>query len=231
MFTAVDARLWGCLVVSFASSRLACVASMAPKGGRALIIARWRRCWRRWGGLDRPFGGATRYVPAHGHRGCSCVLLGLGVFFVVMRGGSSGRGGAADGSKFGQRAITLGVVVLFAFGLVVPALVLVFNGEHKASVAVGGVHLNAAEQKGRELFARACAVCHTLAAVKSVGRVGPNLDVRVGEDIATPSGRRALVLDTILEGRARGRGHMPALLYQGKEAEDVADFVAAVAGH
>ena len=35
----------------------------------------------------------------------------------------------------------------------------------------------------------------------------------------------------ILEGRAEGLGNMPAMLYQGKEAEDVAAFVAAVAGH
>ena len=57
--------------------------------------------------------------------------------------------------------------MLFAFGLAVPALVMAFNSAHKASVAVGGVHLNAEEQEGRELFATSCAVCHTLAAVKS----------------------------------------------------------------
>ena len=79
---------------------------------------------------------------------------------------------------------------MFAFGLVVPALVLAFNGEHKASVAVGGLHLNAEQQKGRELFAHSCAFCHTLAATKSVGRIGPNLDVRVGDDIPTHRGAR-----------------------------------------
>ncbi len=44
--------------------------------------------------------------------------------------------------------VTVGVVLLFAFGLVVPALVLAFNGEHKASVAVGGLHLNAERAEG-----------------------------------------------------------------------------------
>jgi len=39
------------------------------------------------------------------------------------------------------------------------------------------------------------------------------------------------VLSAISEGRARGLGQMPAGLYQGKEAEAVADFVAKVAGH
>jgi mono/diheme cytochrome c family protein len=160
------------------------------------------------------------------------IILGLGVFFVAMRGGPRGaRESLHTDSKLGQRAVTLGILLLFVFGLLVPTLVLAFNGEHKASVAVGGLHLNAEEQKGRELFAHTCAVCHTLAAVKSVGRIGPNLDVRVGQDIATAAGRKALVLNAIAEGRARGLGQMPAMLYQGKEAEEIASFVSAVAGH
>jgi mono/diheme cytochrome c family protein len=160
------------------------------------------------------------------------VVLGLGVFFVAMRGGPRGaRESLHTDSKLGQRAVTLGIVLLFAAGLAVPALVLAFNGEHKASVAPGGLHLNAEQVKGRELFAHACAVCHTLAAVKSVGRTGPNLDVRVGADIPAAAGRKALVESAIAEGRARGLGQMPAMLYQGREAEEVAAFVAAVAGH
>jgi mono/diheme cytochrome c family protein len=160
------------------------------------------------------------------------VVLGLAVFFVAMRGGPrAARESLHTDSKLGQRAVTLGVVLLFVFGLVIPALVLAFNGEHKASSAVGGVHLNAEQVKGRELFSHTCTVCHTLAAVKSVGRIGPNLDVRVGDDIPTPAGRKALVENAIAEGRARGNGNMPAQLYQGKEAEEVASFVAAVAGH
>ncbi|MEA2207699.1 MAG: hypothetical protein QOF54_176 [Solirubrobacteraceae bacterium] len=159
------------------------------------------------------------------------VLLGLGTFFIAMRGGPRGaRQALHTESRASRRLVTLGVVVLFAFGLAVPAIVLAFNGDHKASVAVGGVRLNHNEQKGRELFARSCGVCHTLAATKSVGQIGPNLDVRVGADISTPAGRKALVLNAIEEGRARGLGQMPALLYQGKEARDVAEFVAAVAG-
>jgi mono/diheme cytochrome c family protein len=160
------------------------------------------------------------------------VVLGLAVFFVAMRGGPrAARESLHTDSKLGQRAVTLGVVLLFVVGLVVPALVLAHNGEHKASSAVGGLHLNAEQVKGRELFSHTCTVCHTLAAVKSVGRIGPDLDVRVGDDIPTPAGRKALVENAIAEGRARGNGNMPAQLYQGKEAEEVASFVAAVAGH
>ncbi|HME02248.1 MAG TPA: c-type cytochrome [Solirubrobacteraceae bacterium] len=160
------------------------------------------------------------------------VLLGVSVFFIAMRGGPKGaRQALHTRSKGGQIFVTLGIVVLIAFGLAVPAVVIAANGSSKASVGVGGVHLNAEEQTGRDLFAHACAVCHTLEATKSVGRTGPNLDVRVGDDIATSAGRKALVLNAIEEGRARGLGQMPAMLYQGKEAEDVAKFVAAVAGH
>jgi mono/diheme cytochrome c family protein len=160
------------------------------------------------------------------------IVVALGVFFVAMRGGARGaRQSLHTASRGGQRLITLGIVILFAFGLIVPVLVLTDNGENKAAEAVGGLKLTASQQEGRELFAHACAVCHTLAAVKSVGRTGPNLDVRIGDQISTAAGRKGLILNAIAEGRARGLGQMPALLYQGKEAEDVASFVAAVAGH
>jgi mono/diheme cytochrome c family protein len=160
------------------------------------------------------------------------VLLGLAVFFIAMRGGPRGaRESLHTESKAGQRAIVAIVAIVFAFGLVVPALVLAFNGANKASVGSGGVRLNAEEQHGRVLFSESCAVCHTLAATKSQGHVGPNLDVRLGSQIATEAGRKALVLSAIEEGRARGLGQMPAMLYQGKDAEAIADFLAAVAGH
>ncbi len=133
-------------------------------------------------------------------------------------------------SKASQRAVTAGVILTFAFGLIVPAVILADNIDSGAST-YKGVHLTAEEEKGRELFSKTCYVCHTLAATNSVGRVGPNLDVRIGQEIPTEAARRALVLATILEGRAIGRGNMPADLYEGKQAEDVADFVAAVAGH
>jgi mono/diheme cytochrome c family protein len=160
------------------------------------------------------------------------VVLGLAVFFVAMRGGPRGaRESLHTESRAGQRAVMGAVAVVFAFGLVVPALVLAFNGANKASVAVGGVHLNAEQQHGRVLFSESCAVCHTLAASKSEGHVGPNLDIKLGSQIPTEAGRKALVLDAIAKGRARGFGQMPAQLYQGKDAEAIADFLAATAGH
>jgi len=160
------------------------------------------------------------------------LVLGLSVFFVAMRGGPRGaRESLHTESKVGQRLVWLVVIVAFALGLAVPAVVLAENGAKRASDAVGGVKLNATEQHGRLLFSESCAVCHTLAATNSQGHVGPNLDVRLGSQIATEAGRRALVLSAIAEGRARGNGDMPAQLYQGRDAESIADFLAAVAGH
>jgi mono/diheme cytochrome c family protein len=160
------------------------------------------------------------------------VLVGTGVFFIAMRRGTPRSGARRAGeSRLGRGALVAGLAIALGFGVAVPTIVLAFNGEHKAAVGVGGVHLNASEQRGRDLFARACAVCHTLNGAKAVGRIGPNLDVRVGVDIATASGKRALVLNAIEEGRARGLGQMPAMLYAGREAQEVAEFVSAVAGH
>ena len=172
-------------------------------------------------------------------------LAGLAVFLLAMRrprasGAPRAREPLAE-TRTGRRLFALGIAMFVAVGLAVPTLVLAFNAEHKAGVATGGVHLNAEQQRGRHLFSEACSVCHTLATAKAVGRIGPNLDVRVGENIATPPGpkgasehfanARALVENAVSEGRARGKGQMPADLYVGKEAVEVASFVAAVAGH
>lgn len=160
------------------------------------------------------------------------IALGLGVVLVAMRGGPRGaRAALHTEAKGGQRVLLAVVVAAFVFGLAIPGFVIAANSSNKASVAVGGVTLDAQQQKGRELFSHACNLCHTLAAADAVGRTGPNLDKLIPEVAKTDAGRKAFVLSAILEGRARGKGQMPALIYQGKEAEDVAGFVAAVAGH
>jgi len=150
------------------------------------------------------------------------VVLGLAVFFTAMRGGQRGKPTPGE-SRAAARLTLLFVTILFAFGIAVPTLVLAENGAHKAADAPGGVVLTAAEQHGRYLFGQACNVCHTLAASESFGKVGPNLD-----DLRPPE---ALVLNAIMYGRERGHGNMPEGLYAGANAQDVAAYVAAVAGH
>jgi cytochrome c oxidase subunit I len=74
---------------------------------------------------------------------------------------------------------------------------------------------------GQRLFVQSCGGCHTLSAAGSSGTTGPNLD-QLG-----PS--RAAVLAAIEQG-GRGTGAMPPKLLSGKEARQVADFVARNAG-
>lgn len=97
------------------------------------------------------------------------------------------------------------------------------NGRDAPRNGPGGVHLTADEATGRGLFAHTCATCHTLSAVQAVGRIGPDLDV------LKPT--RALVIYAIQHGFAGPGGQMPVGLYAGKDASDIASFVAAVAGH
>jgi mono/diheme cytochrome c family protein len=86
--------------------------------------------------------------------------------------------------------------------------------------------LSAAEQRGRELFVQKCGSCHTLDAAGTVGNVGPQLD-----DISVNEGD---VLHAIRTGGGRHTkgqgtqpsGNMPANLVTGKDAQDVAAFVA-----
>ncbi len=156
-----------------------------------------------------------------------CAVVAVAVYIAAT--GGSRRETLPGESKLANRAILLVVVITFAFGLVVPLLILLKNGESQASTAVG-VHLTHREVKGRELFSDSCAVCHTLRAVNAVGRIGPNLDIRVPEE-GPFQARKALVMNTIVEGRALGLGNMSAKLYEGPQAEEIAEFVAAVAGH
>ncbi|MDX6699699.1 MAG: hypothetical protein QOE65_3096 [Solirubrobacteraceae bacterium] len=151
------------------------------------------------------------------------VLLGLGVLFVAMSGGPRGAREALYGTSRGARRSTaIGVTLVFVvMGIAVPAVVIAGNGkDNKAGDA--RVRLNASQERGRALFGQVCQQCHTLAAANAVGQTGPNLD-----KLKPP---KALVLDAVLNGRVRGAGTMPAGLYTGRDAQDVADFVSAVAG-
>jgi mono/diheme cytochrome c family protein len=162
------------------------------------------------------------------------VVLALALFFIAVRGGPRGaRAALQTQSRGGRRFISsLFLVVYVGFGVALPLAML--TGNHaNANSQVGGIQLTKAEKRGRELFGQHCAVCHTLAAANASGKVGPNLD-----QLRPPE---TLVLNTILNGCVQnppagssqgclGFGTMPAAVVQGKDAQDVAAFVAAVAG-
>ena len=163
------------------------------------------------------------------------IVLGFGVFFLGIRGGPSAAvatPAARSSYRATQATVWVFVVIYIAFGVAMPILFLVGN-RNSANAQVGGIRLTAAEKRGRAIFGERCGLCHTLAAANSVGKVGPNLDqIQPTEQ---------LVLHTIQYGclpnppsgsqeACLGQGVMPADVVQGVDAEDVAKFVAAVAG-
>ena len=152
------------------------------------------------------------------------VALGLAVVFVAFSGGPRGVGRSKGRpSRTGRRVVVVGVAIVVAgLGVAVPLAIGLVNGDDHAKNAPGGVDLSAAEASGRTTFAKYCSTCHTLKASNAVGKVGPNLDV-----LHPP---KALILDAIKNGRARGQGQMPAGVVDGQDAQDVAAYVAAVAG-
>lgn len=79
------------------------------------------------------------------------------------------------------------------------------------------------DEQERDLFVTNCGACHTLAAAGTDGVVGPDLDDLLG----VVPGQKDRVLAAIEQGVA---GRMPAGILQGGQAEQVADFVARVAG-
>jgi mono/diheme cytochrome c family protein len=154
------------------------------------------------------------------------IFVGIALTVLFFAFGGSARGAREQlhsQTPFGRRMTFLGVaVVVLAFGVGIPLALLFNNSDNQAKSAPGGVALSSAQLKGRELFAKNCATCHTLRAANAVGKVGPDLDA-----LRPP---QALILDAIAKGRARGNGQMPSQLLDGQDAKDVASFVAAAAG-
>jgi mono/diheme cytochrome c family protein len=161
------------------------------------------------------------------------VVVAVGLFGLATRGGGSAAHRRDPGRRGSTMTITVFVVTAVVFGVALPLLMLTGN-HHNASAQVGGIKLTAAEKSGRQLFGEHCGVCHTLAASNSVGKVGPNLDV------LKPA--QSVVLNTINNGclpnppkgsnqGCLGYGVMPAAVVQGQDAQNVAAFVAKVAGN
>jgi len=152
------------------------------------------------------------------------VILGLGLLLVALSGGPSGALQQLQSQSRGSRkaATVLFVLALLVLGVGIP-LAVISSVEARDDIPEANVsNLTAAEKHGRELFGLRCAQCHTLTASNAVAQVGPNLD-----QLRPP---KALVLDAIKNGRARGNGQMAAGLYAGQDAEDVASYVAKAVG-
>jgi mono/diheme cytochrome c family protein len=150
------------------------------------------------------------------------LLVGIGVVFVAFSGGP----GAAREAYLsgGGRLFPIVIVLLYlGAGVAVPAAVIASRGE--AEGGVGSLRTEKAskgDEEGKELFIATCKSCHSLDAVQATGVTGPDLDELGGLDSER-------VLNAIRDG-GTGQGRMPAGLLQGEDAEEVARYVARVAG-
>lgn len=112
-----------------------------------------------------------------------------------------------------------------------------------AACGTGGkVSASADAQNGKTLFQQKCAGCHALEAVGSTSTIGPNLDDAFAQ--ARSEGFDESAIANIVHDQIRFPGqyatgqnnpnyltaNMPAKLVTGRDADDVAAFVAANAG-
>jgi mono/diheme cytochrome c family protein len=118
-----------------------------------------------------------------------------------------------------------GIVVLL-FGVGVPAWALTKEGSEDASPDNVPSNL----QQGKDLFVTNCGACHTLAVAGTDGVIGPNLDDLLAPPSASapdPNTIKPRVLSAINNGV---NGRMPKGVVSGQQADQVATFVAQVAG-
>jgi len=128
--------------------------------------------------------------------------------------------------KFSTKLPVL-LVAVVAFGALIAGC-----GTHSAAPVD-----NTFQDRGRQLFNANCGTCHKLAAASSTGVQGPNLDD------AFSAARAAGMDDDTIKGIVRAQVErpqkvngnfpgvsMPANILEGNDLEDVAAYVAAVAG-
>ena len=123
-----------------------------------------------------------------------------------------------------RRAVLLAVILgLFA---------LLFAG----CGALGYTSAKADKANGKKLFSSTCGSCHTLADAGTTGTIGPDLDYAFKQDLAvgmTEGTIRQVVRGQIayaITETSTGSPGMPKNLVTGKDANDVAAYVASVAG-
>jgi cbb3-type cytochrome c oxidase subunit III len=100
----------------------------------------------------------------------------------------------------------------------------------------GGISTGGDTVRGEELFKQKCGGCHTLAAAGTAGTVGPNLDDAFAADRA--QGFEESSIQQLVAGQIKfpvttpstGAPGMPADLVTGVDVDNVAAYVASVAG-
>jgi uncharacterized cupredoxin-like copper-binding protein len=100
-------------------------------------------------------------------------------------------------------------------------------------VVLGGCsvkHPTASMVHGKQLFVAKCGACHTLSHAATSGVVGPNLDDAFRQDRSDGVKSTSIqgLVDYWIRYPSRG-GAMPAMLFKGQDAQDVASYVGQVA--
>ena len=152
------------------------------------------------------------------------VLVAIALLFVALSGGPKGARERLHGQSKTGRRVSLGIfaLALLAFGIAVPTAVVNAVEERESIPSANVASLTKEERRGRQVFGQHCILCHTLKASGANAKVGPNLDT-----LRPP---KALVLDAVENGRARGQGAMAADLVEGDDAEAVSAYVAKATG-
>jgi cytochrome c6 len=98
-----------------------------------------------------------------------------------------------------------------------------------AGCGTGGKATRGDAGNGKQLFTSKCAACHTLADAGAQGKIGPNLDDAFASD-RKQGFKQSTIENVVLDQIRFAQGKMPPMLVRGKDADDVASYVASVAG-
>jgi mono/diheme cytochrome c family protein len=131
--------------------------------------------------------------------------------------------------------ITFGVL-LFVLAVVIPWLAFRGSGDANTGAEKVPAHL----KTGQALFETNCGTCHTLYAAGTDGNYGPNLDellAPTGPPEEGEAGEKQIKSTTerVLNAEKEGvdsntPGRMPAAILNSQQEQEVAEFVATVAG-
>jgi cbb3-type cytochrome c oxidase subunit III len=104
-----------------------------------------------------------------------------------------------------------------------------------AGCGTGGMAANGNTANGKQLFQQKCGYCHALADAGSNGATGPSLDAAFGamrQQGARDDQRfdESTIRNVVLDQIRFAIPPMPANLVKGQDADDVATYVASVAG-
>jgi mono/diheme cytochrome c family protein len=125
----------------------------------------------------------------------------------------------SPGRKMRRRHVSWFVVVLMLIGLSAVQVGCGGDDDEGTTEATTTETTEAGGGAGEKLFVSGCAECHTLEAAGTTGTIGPDLD-----ELAPHQ------KDEVLDVMAEGPDGMPPGIYTGQQAEQVAEYVSAVAG-